>query len=68
MAEGRTPCRREARSHTHREALPGHPPRTTDELSLGRDELLAKQPVFGDERGASTQEIGGETAQEPNEI
>jgi hypothetical protein len=65
---GRTPGRREARGQPHREALPRCPPNTSHELPLGHDELLAEQAVLGDERGSSTEQIGGETGKEPSEI
>jgi hypothetical protein len=48
-------ARREARGRSHGETLPRRPPDTPDELPLGHDELLAKQPVLGDERGPSTE-------------
>jgi hypothetical protein len=65
---GSAPGRREARGQTHREALPWCLPHEAHELSLGHDELLAEQTVLGDERSPTTEQIGGETGQEPNEI
>jgi hypothetical protein len=44
------------------------PAHTADELSLSRDELLAKQPVLGDERDPSTEQIGREPSEKPNAI
>lgn len=42
--------------------------RSTDELALGHDELLAQQAVLGDERCRSAEQIGGEACHEPKEI
>jgi hypothetical protein len=60
--------RREARGKPDREALPRCPPNTAHELPLGHDALLAEQAVLGDERGPSTEQVGGETGKEPSEI
>lgn len=43
-------------------------PDTADELSLHHDELLPEQPVLGDKRGPTTEQSGGDGAQEPNQI
>ena len=44
------------------------PPNTAHELALGHDELLAEQAVLGDECRSSTEQIGGETGEEPSDI
>jgi hypothetical protein len=38
------------------------------QVPLAHDELLPEQAILGDERGSSTEQIGGETGKEPSEI
>ena len=63
-----TPSWRDACGESNGESLPRCPPDAARDFPLRHDELLSKKRVLRDELAVTTNEIGGESRNEPKEI